>query len=51
MGFNIMKEKQKILLQIKASVKELEPNSEIILFGSRARGDEREDSDWGIRIY
>lgn len=45
-----MTEKQKILSHIKDSVKEVEPNSEIILFGSRARGDEREDSDWDLLI-
>ena len=31
-------------------VKEIEPRSEIILFGSRARGDERKDSDWDLLI-
>ena len=28
----------------------MEPNSEIILFGSRARGTEQPDSDWDILI-
>ena len=42
--------KQTILLQIKKSVKEIEPQSEVILYGSRARGDEREDSDWDLLI-
>jgi predicted nucleotidyltransferase len=45
-----MKSNENILLQIKKSVKEIEPESEIILFGSRARGDEREDSDWDLLI-
>ena len=45
-----MKDKSEILHLIKKSVKELEPNSEIILYGSRARGDEREDSDWDVLI-
>ena len=45
-----MEKDQKILLQIKKSVKEIEPKSEIILYGSRARGDEREDSDWDLLI-
>jgi len=31
-------------------VRSLEPESEIILYGSRARGDEREDSDWDLLI-
>lgn len=45
-----MKNNQELLLQIKKSVREIEPDSEIILFGSRARGDEREDSDWDLLI-
>lgn len=45
-----MIQKQEILSHIKESVQEVEPNSEIILFGSRARGDEREDSDWDLLI-
>jgi len=45
-----MENKQAILYQIKKSVKEIEPNSEVILFGSRARGDERLDSDWDVLI-
>lgn len=48
--FGPMEKDQKILLQIKKSVKEIEPKSEIILYGSRARGDEREDSDWDLLI-
>lgn len=39
-----------ILTQIKKSVKELEPKSEIILFGSRARGDADKESDWDLLI-
>ena len=43
-----------ILIKIKESVREVEPESEIILFGSRARGDERADeradSDWDLLI-
>jgi len=38
------------LQQIKKVVKSVEPKSEIILYGSRARGDEREDSDWDLLI-
>jgi len=45
-----LKERKEILLQIKKSVKEIEPKSEIILYGSRARGDERQDSDWDLLI-
>lgn len=45
-----MKKQQEILSKIKNSIKEIEPASEIILFGSRARGDERDDSDWDLLI-
>lgn len=46
----MMIDKKEILSQIKRSIKEVEPKSEIILFGSRARGDERDDSDWDLLI-
>jgi len=40
-----------ILEQIVQSAKSLLPlGSEILLFGSRARGENREDSDWDILI-
>src|SRR5680860_697270 len=48
--FGPMKTRNKILQQIKKVVKSVEPKSEIILYGSRARGDEREDSDWDLLI-
>jgi len=35
---------------IKNAIKQVDANTEIILYGSRARGDEREDSDWDILI-
>ena len=39
-----------ILGKVKALVKTTDPEAEVILFGSRARGDAREDSDWDILI-
>ncbi|MCB0705872.1 MAG: nucleotidyltransferase domain-containing protein [Saprospiraceae bacterium] len=45
-----MKTDTNILSQIKQFVKEIEPQSEVILYGSRARGDEGKDSDWDILI-
>ncbi len=31
-------------------VKAVDPKAEVMLFGSRARGDEREDSDWDVLV-
>lgn len=44
-----MKDKD-ILKMIKNSVKSKSPNSTVILYGSRARGDNRSDSDIDILI-
>jgi predicted nucleotidyltransferase len=35
---------------IKDYINEVDPEAEVILYGSRARGDERKDSDWDILI-
>ena len=43
-------DKNYIIGLIRKKVKETDPNAEIILYGSRARGDEREFSDWDILI-
>jgi len=42
--------KEIVLARIKNQVKEIDPDAEIILYGSRARGDDRPDSDWDILI-
>lgn len=42
--------KDEILTRIKQEVHIIEPRAKIILFGSRARGEERVDSDWDILI-
>jgi uncharacterized protein len=34
-----------IINQVKQEIKRIDPEAEVILFGSRARGDYREDSD------
>lgn len=35
---------------IRQHVNNIDPNADVILYGSRARGDERDDSDWDILI-
>ena len=35
---------------IRDYIDDIDPTAEIILYGSRARGDERTDSDWDILI-
>lgn len=39
-----------ILAKVKEYVKAIDPEADAILFGSRARGDAREESDWDILI-
>jgi predicted nucleotidyltransferase len=36
--------------RIRETVQAVEPSAECILFGSRARGDAREDSDWDVLV-
>ncbi len=42
--------KNETISKIKRKILEVDNNVEVILFGSRARGEEREDSDWDIII-
>jgi len=39
-----------ILSKVKQRIKVIDPDAKIILFGSRARDDFREDSDWDFLI-
>lgn len=39
-----------ILEEIKRAVSEVDPEAEVILFGSRARGDFHEESDWDVLV-
>ncbi len=43
-------QKELILKSIKDAVLQVEPEAKVILFGSRARGDAKEDSDWDVLI-
>lgn len=42
--------KEQIMDLIRITVREKEPDAQIILYGSRARGDARDDSDWDVII-
>jgi predicted nucleotidyltransferase len=41
---------QEIIYKVKESIKMLDPRARIILFGSRARGDSKTNSDWDFLI-
>jgi len=39
-----------LLLECKAAIQQAAPNADVILFGSRARGDSQDDSDYDFLI-
>lgn len=45
-----MNKRDEILLKIKDVVNRTSPNAEIILYGSRARGNSKSHSDWDVLI-
>lgn len=45
-----MNKESEVKRLIVTTVRAAEPTSEIFLFGSRARGDFREDSDWDVLV-
>ena len=42
--------REKLLEQIRRAVREVEPGAEIILYGSRSRGDAIAESDWDFLV-
>jgi predicted nucleotidyltransferase len=45
-----MTKRENRLRLVKSRIKEVDPDSRILLFGSRARGESRKDSDWDFLI-
>jgi predicted nucleotidyltransferase len=46
-----MKEKDShIANRIRSEIKQIDPKAKVILFGSRARGDAKRESDWDVLI-
>lgn len=43
-------QKEHVISLIKNNIAEIDPKAEVILFGSRARGEEKGDSDWDLLI-
>lgn len=41
---------QQITQLIRSYINSVDPTAEVILYGSRARGDEKKDSDWDILV-
>lgn len=47
---NMKKRTKHIIQLIRQNINLIDPMAEVILYGSRARGDERTDSDWDILV-
>jgi predicted nucleotidyltransferase len=44
------KKTEHIAHRIKSNISETDQNAQVILYGSRARGDARKDSDWDVLV-
>ena len=47
---SLLGNRDSVLNLIRTTVRNSEPDASIILYGSRARGDAREDSDWDVVV-
>ena len=47
---NLAGHELEIASQVKDAVRSILPDADVILYGSRARGDAREDSDWDFLV-
>jgi predicted nucleotidyltransferase len=43
-------EQRKLISKVKSAINSVDPQAKVILFGSRARGDEKQSSDWDFLI-
>lgn len=50
MSHVLSREEEALFDRIRETVHDIEPDAEIILYGSRARGDAESDSDWDLLI-
>ena len=46
----MIRRKKHIIQLIRQKVNEIDNTAEVILYGSRARGDDKQDSDWDVMI-
>jgi uncharacterized protein len=46
----MIRKKQHIIQLIRQKINEIDNSAEVILYGSRARGDNRRDSDWDVMV-
>jgi hypothetical protein len=47
---SMLNQRDTFLKKIRQYMEEIEPGTEVVLFGSRARGSEKDESDWYILI-